>query len=243
MQEIRSLNGDIIGYSLPPEWKQMQELVDLIKSAQQGICPPDEFLIQLQNLGGKPLGKILSTQWQESIPFISHADIVFKNLKQIQNAIGSIKISDANTEIKGTIQEFQQVSTELEENKGLSVKEFVSLAFQIIFLFSAILSMINDGIDLYEKLNDDPITNICGEILKIEKKIALFVEVNHSQGVSVYQYPKGKKSKHYALNGTQMCMLQEPKGNTKRVKVVFQVEKDKQIIGYVDRNKLKRLYK
>ena len=68
-------------------------------------------------------------------------------------------------------------------------------------------------------------------------------KVEHRGGVPLFQYSKGKKEVGFLLNGTQICMLSEPKGNIKRVRVVYQSENNKQIYGYVERNKLKRLYK
>ena len=71
---------------------------------------------------------------------------------------------------------------------------------------------------------DSSITEICGILNELEKEAVKFVEVEHRGGVPLFQYSKGKKEVGFLLNGTQICMLSEPKGNIKRVRVVYQSE-------------------
>lgn len=164
--------------------------------------------------------------------------IELNTIKNIQQAIESHnRFQSLNT--KPVQQKLEQASSELSKNGKLSASSIISL----ISILISLLGLYPIIKEFYQDIRYDPITEICGVIEELERQATLIVEITHKGGTPLYNYPKGKKSEYYLLEGTQLCLIYEPKGNAKRVKVIFQDENDKQMIGYLERTKLKRIYK
>ncbi|MGX2974684.1 hypothetical protein ACWIUH_06750 [Ursidibacter arcticus] len=258
MEEVRNFGGKLLGYTLPPEFEQLNKLVEMqsFGGKRLGFLLPPEFqkikgLVEVQNFAGITSGYILPPEVENLRQVLSGFSRIFKsanneNLKEtiakIQSVVNSIQLENG-IDTQEISQNLSEISDDLAENKPLSfeqIKKLIVLIFAFLYWFIPAYPAIKE---FYKDLTYDPISEICGAISELEREAVKFVEVDHRSGIEIYQYPKGKKSVDFVLNGTQLCMLSEPKGNAKRVKVVFQLENHKQIIGYVDRNKLKRLYK
>lgn len=256
MQAIRSLNGDILGYTLPPEFEKLNKLVKIerfgnkksdfiylstIEKLKKMISPPELGIKKLKY----PVDEILILQkiLNQSTRHLQNGDIenLNKSISRIKLLLNNIKEKEISTH--NISQEIYQKSEKLDDHKKLSLSDIIAIITLLYSIFFQLIQSYPTIKEIYKDLTYDPISEICGAISELEREAVKFVEVDHRGGIDIYQYPKGKKSVDFVLNGTQLCMLTEPKGNTKRVKVVFQLENHKQIIGYVDRNKLKRLYK
>lgn len=211
----QSLMGDI-----PYLLKQLKK----IEKAFHQIKPIDPKDILIRHNKGIEIPKFLDLEYIKKIQ-----DII-SPLHEIEDVSG---IGTKPTTI------ISEVSDEISKEGGLSFEKIIALISLLISLLSAYPALK----ELYKDFTYDPITAICGVLSDLEKEAVKFVEVDNRGGIPLYQYPTGKKSEHYLIDGTQICMVTQPKGNAKRVKVIYQVENHTQIMGYVDRNKLKRLYK
>lgn len=259
MEPIQNLGGKIMGYALPPEIERLPKnlvaMQNLSGITQGFLLPPiPEFLkikelVQVQNLGNKLLGFALPPEVEKlntildqfkivfDLPYFTlpHADLDW--IYHLQSLINNLEIESDNKE--QVTESISHVTDELAKNGRLSLSNIIaliSLLFSLIALYPTVK-------EIYKDVTYNPIVEMCGVLTELEKEMVKFVKVEHRAGIPLYQYPNGKKEVAFLMNGTQICMLSEPKGNVKRVKVVYQMENHKQTYGYVDRNKLKRLYK
>lgn len=258
MEAIQDLSGNLIGYTLPEEFTKLNKLVEMqsLSAKKLGFLLPPEFqkikgLVEIQSLSGITSGYLLPPDVENLRQVLSGFSRIFKSanneslkeaIAKIQSVVNSIQ-QENGIDTQEISQNLSEISDDLAENKPLSfeqIKKLILLLFAFLCWFIPAYPAIEK---IYKDLTYNPISEICGVLSQLEKEAVKFVEVDHRGGISLYQYPKGKKSVDFVLNGTQLCMLTEPKGNAKRVKVVLQLENHKQITGYADRNKLKRLYK
>ena len=260
MKAIKTMNGVICGYGLPidivAQIPNVTILANLHGIPKVALLPPIpellkiKGLVQVHNLSNKLLGFSLPTEINQIKNFVrqfnSILDVKHEKLSQvcnidlldkIQSFIDSFEIEENDK--KNITKSFSQVISETNKSGEMSFDTIINLINLLIVLVTSIPTMLSN----YQKWTDSSITEICGILNELEKEAVKFVEVEHRGGVPLFQYSKGKKEVGFLLNGTQICMLSEPKGNIKRVRVVYQSENNKQIYGYVERNKLKRLYK
>ena len=207
-------------------------------------------LVQVQNLGNKLLGLALPPEIQQFQHAVEQLKITL-NLKtsafsrfyndELLNYMQSLvdNIDDEIVDKEQATESISQATDELAKNGWLSFSTIIKLMMFLITIISSYSSMK----EIYQDVTYNPIVEMCGVLTELEKEMVKFVKVEHRAGIPLYKYPNGKKEVAFLMNGTQICMLSEPKGNVKRVKVVYQMENHKQTYGYVDRNKLKRLYK
>ncbi|MDY6216698.1 hypothetical protein [Actinobacillus porcinus] len=204
---------------------------------------------QIQTFSGKITGYALPPEVEKLNNILDQFKVVFDLpyftslhanldwLYHLQSLIDNLEI-EPTTKQQAT-ESISHVTDELAKNGRLSFSNILSL---ISLLFS-LIALYPTAKEIYQDITYNPVVEMCGLLTELEKEMVKFVEVEHRAGIPLYQYPNGKKEVAFLINGTQICMLSEPKGNAKRVKVVYQMENHKQIYGYVDRNKLKRLYK
>lgn len=258
-EPIQPFNGITIGYALPPELEKLSNSFVKIPNLSLDnigfLLPPNpEFLkikelIQTQSLDNTLLGFMLPPEVEKLNKIVSQFKTVFDlpqltpprvNLDWIyhlQSLIDNLEIESDNK--KQVTESISHVADELAQNGRLSLSDIVAL----ISLLISLIALYPTVKEIYQDVTYNPIVEMCGVLTELEKEMVKFVKVEHRSGIPLYQYPNGKKEVAFLMNGTQICMLSEPKGNVKRVKVVYQMENHKQIYGYVDRNKLKRLYK
>lgn len=258
MKAVRNLKGELLGYTLPPEFEKMQKLVEMqsLGAKKLGFLLPPAFqkikgLVEIQNLAGNASGYLLPPEVANLTQVLSGFSQAFKSanneslkeaIAKIQSVVYSIP-QENGIDTQAISQDLTEISDDLAENKRLSlaqIKKLISWLMAFLLWFIPAYPAIKE---LYKDLTDDPISEICGAISELEKEAVKFVEVDHQGGIDIYQYPNGKKSLASVLNGTPLCLLAEPKGNAQRIKVVLQLENHKQITGYAERNKLKRRYK
>ncbi|CAM2753076.1 hypothetical protein B0183_07990 [Glaesserella parasuis] len=258
MEEVRSLSGKLLGYTLPPEFEKLNKLIKMqnLGGKTLGFLLPPEFkkikgLVEIQNLSGITTGYLLPPEFENLKQVQSQIPLIFKsasdeNLKEtiakIQSVVNLIQ-QENGIDTQGISQNLSELSDVLSEEKPISleqIKKLITLLWVVLF---GIISAYPAIKEIYKDVTDDPFSEICGALSQLEKEAAKFVEVNHRAGIPIYLYPKGNKSVDFVLNKTQLCMIVEPKGNQKRVKVIYKLENNKQITGYADRNKLIRLYK
>lgn len=253
MEKIITVGDKLIGYTLPPEFSQLNELIKMqtLGGKFLGYSLPSQFLkmnelVEIHNLSGKNLGYVLPPEItniskiiQNFTEAFKHKDIasLTKSIEAIQSFVKQQEL-ESGIDTQPIFDDFSQVSDELKEKKSLSFKQICKL----ILLVLPLLSLYPVIKEMYKDITDNPFAEICGVLSELEEEAVRFVEVNHHGGIPLYQYPTGKKSEHYLLEGEQICMVALPKGNAKRVRVIYQLENHTQISGYVDRNKIKRLY-
>lgn len=260
-EPIQPLSGTTIGYALPPEIKNLSNNFVKMQNLSLGnidfLLPPIpelsniKELVQVQNLGNKLLGLALPPEIQQFQHAVEQLKITL-NLKtsafsrfyndELLNYMQSLvdNIDDEVVDKEQATESISQATDELAKNGWLSFSTIIKL---MMFLITIISNYYSSMKEIYQDITDNPIVEICGALTELEKEAAKFVEVDYRGGIPIFQYPKGKKEVAFLMNGTQICMLSEPKGNSQRVKIVYQLENHKQIYGYVERNKLKRLYK
>lgn len=258
-EPIQSFSGIVTGYALPPEIEKLSrnlvEIQNLSGITQGFLLPPiPEFLkikelVQVQNLGNKLLGFALPPEVEKLNTILDQFKIVFDLpyftlprtdldwIYHLQSLIDNLEIEPTNKQ--QATESISHVADELAQNGRLSLSDIVAL----ISLLISLIALYPTVKEIYQDVTYNPIVEMCGVLTELEKEMVKFVKVEHRAGIPLYKYPNGKKEVAFLMNGTQICMLSEPKGNVKRVKVVYQMENHKQTYGYVDRNKLKRLYK
>lgn len=267
---MKAINSDITNYSLSHEAEKLQKLAEQWKTTQgisgsplskgiseiQRLQKLSEQLKTVQSISNLYFPKYLSRiqRLQEITDKLMIVQPLLKGLNEIQrpqklagrgNYI-QLPINNFETETINKQQVTERISQATNELKQTGQLSFFTCRTLIISLISLLISIIAAYPalkEIYQDFWDNPITEICGMLTELEKEAIKFVEVNHNNGTPLFKYPNGKKEIGFLLNGTQICLLSEPKGNVKRVKVVYQSENHKQMYGYVERNKLKRLYK
>lgn len=257
MEEIRSVDGTLLGYTLPPEFEKLNKLIEMqsLSGKTLGFLLHPELkkikgLIELQNIAGITSGYMLPPEVENLNRVLIQFSRIYKyqyneNLKEaitkIQSIVNSIQ-QEKGVDTQEISQNLSKISNDLDNSKSLSLDQILGVITLLSTIFFGLISSYPTIKDIYKDFNYDPIVEICGVITELEKEAVKFAEVNHQGGTLLYKYPKGKKSEYYLPESTQVCMLTPPKGNAKRIKVIFQLENHKQITGYVDRNKIKRLY-
>lgn len=258
-EPIQTLSGTTIGYALPPEIENLSNNFVKMQNLSLGnigfLLPPNpellkiKELIQTTSLNNTLLGFTLPPEVEKlnkivsqfktifDLPQLTPPRVNFDWIYHLQPLIDNLEIEPANKE--QATESISQATDELAKNGWLSFSTIIKLMMFLITIISSYSSMK----EIYQDITDNPIIEICGALTELEKEAAKFVEVDYRGGIPIFQYPKGKKEVAFLMNGTQICMLSEPKGNSQRVKIVYQLENHNQIYGYVERNKLKRLYK
>lgn len=258
-EPIQTLSGTTIGYALPPEIENLSNSFVKMQTLSLDnigfLLPPNpellkiKELIQTQSLNNTLLGFMLPPEVEKlnkivsqfktifDLPQLTPPRVNFDWIYHLQPLIDNLEIEPANKQ--QATESISHVTDELAKNGRLSLSDIVAL----ISLFFSLIALYPTVKEIYKDVTYNPIVEMCGVLTELEKEMVKFVKVEHRAGIPLYQYPNGKKEVAFLMNGTQICMLSEPKGNVKRVKVVYQMENHKQTYGYVDRNKLKRLYK
>lgn len=265
LEEIRSLGGEVLGYSLPKSLVTVQKHSELLK----GIVPNylDELgkihqvLVPLKSLGGKELGYLFPPEMEKIQRIVKQLENYFPNRDLTISLDDLLEVPINGSETEPLNEQEQAIVSEIISGKepspsSLSNKVSIRKILHHIYFFLQLyinmqFYLQGVGVDISPKYIYENFTSPRSAIEQVLAICDKYPTNGRSYGARIIQSKNGLNLRKYdhqrseilakLPNGKFLCVLKEPLDNAQWLLVATELDNGEVIKGYVARKFTRQL--